>query len=142
MSHFSECDWTLSGDSKRLEGEAAAEVKLRESTLAALGINPLVPYDFALTDIERSDKRKPPRGNSRMTPRKVARAAGLRFYISGRACPAGHTVERRVSNGGCPLCDSEWTDCHRDRRKAFWRESKQRGRDRAKLDATLHTDLT
>lgn len=34
----------------------------------------------------------------------AAKAAGLKRYISGRPCPAGHVGERFVSNYGCVEC--------------------------------------
>jgi 5-methylcytosine-specific restriction endonuclease McrA len=36
--------------------------------------------------------------------RKAARAAELKRFFSGKPCPNGHIVERRVDNGSCVAC--------------------------------------
>lgn len=38
------------------------------------------------------------------TPRKVARAAGKKYYISGKRCPQNHDSRRYVSTGQCVVC--------------------------------------
>lgn len=43
-------------------------------------------------------------GSFEAEARAAAKAAGLKRYVSGRACPKGHTGERFVSNCGCVAC--------------------------------------
>ena len=45
--------------------------------------------------------------------RKTARAAGLKFFSTGRPCREGHYCERYVTSGGCTFCYRE--------RGALWR---------------------
>ena len=98
---------------------------------------PLSPYSSPMMDtlpVQPRVTRKPrsgnPNGNPRETPRKDARLRGDSYYLSGKACPAGHWSKRRVSNGGCVACGENWTAANRDAARLHWRESKQRIRER------------
>jgi hypothetical protein len=39
--------------------------------------------------------------------RKEAKASGLRYYFTGKACPQGHLSERLVFNSSCRACQRE-----------------------------------
>ena len=57
--------------------------------------------------------------------RKEAREKNILYYLTGKPCKKGHFTKRRVSNGGCVMCDKEHTD--------RWREAnpdKKREKDR------------
>lgn len=57
--------------------------------------------------------------------RREAREKGVLHYLTGKPCKKGHFTKRKVSNGGCVICDKEHTD--------RWREAnpdKKREKDR------------
>jgi hypothetical protein len=57
--------------------------------------------------------------------RKEAQEKGIRYYLTGKPCKKGHLTKRKVSNGGCVICNKEHTD--------RWREAnpdKKREKDR------------
>jgi hypothetical protein len=39
--------------------------------------------------------------------RKEAKARGVRYYFTGKACPQGHLSERVVFNSSCRACQRE-----------------------------------
>jgi 5-methylcytosine-specific restriction endonuclease McrA len=62
-----------------------------------------------------------------------ARSAGLTRYFTGKPCPQGHVVERRVSNWKC-------LQCARDEFSATMRVDPVRSRARAKAYAKRHPE--
>ena len=45
-----------------------------------------------------------------ITTRKQAIERSLTRYFTGKACPRGHIVERRVDNCGCAQCHNEYAE--------------------------------
>lgn len=113
VSHFSEFDFSLTGDSrKRPESEMKASRAKRERTLAGMGIVPLSPYDSAMmagTVPPGLPKIRPGKGNWRDTPRKRAKMACALYYVSDRVCNKNHLpVKRYTSTGQCVACVIVW----------------------------------
>jgi HNH endonuclease len=50
--------------------------------------------------------------NHPIVTRAEARAAGSKFYFTGKECPRGHVVLRRVSSGSCTECSTLWKREH------------------------------
>jgi len=57
--------------------------------------------------------------------RKVAKASGLKWYFTGKACCNGHVAERLVSNGSCD-------DCTRARARKHYAENIDASREYAR----------
>jgi hypothetical protein len=54
--------------------------------------------------------------------RDTAAAAGHRRYFTGKACPAGHFVERYTLNGYCVACQGEINRADRSRIRGLLRK--------------------
>ena len=61
--------------------------------------------------------------------RKAAQALGLNRYFTGKACPAGHIAEKRVSCYGCVACARLKTRAWNDEKVAPRKERAQKARE-------------
>jgi hypothetical protein len=60
--------------------------------------------------------------------RAAAKAAGLKTYYTGKACPKGHVVERQVGNSNCVCCANERHRQYRAKNAEALREYNQQYR--------------
>lgn len=109
MTHATEFDFSLRGWTPDADAaDAKIEAVKRKATLAEMGIAALDPYGSALMTAEPKIKAKSRAVRlawvNRPTPRKDARVAGLKFYISDKRCPANHDSRRYTSTGMCVAC--------------------------------------
>ena len=51
-----------------------------------------------------------------------AKAQGLNGYFTGKPCKHGHVDVRRVSNGQCVTCASDWAKSHRKDNPELWQK--------------------
>ena len=89
-------------DADKAEAEAA-----RKATLLQMGIKPLVAFSSEMMDAPVPEPRKDAAlagWANRPTPRKDAQAAGEKYYVSGKPCPANHKSRRYTSTGQCVAC--------------------------------------
>lgn len=73
--------------------------------------------------------------------RKDAKAAGLKRYFTGKACPHGHVAERSVSGKTCIECGvaSQQTPAHREYQREYAKTPAQRKRRRTYMGLYART---
>lgn len=116
---------------------------MRQRRKALLGTNPFLALDL--------DGRAPGHYRPVMTTmtRGEARARGLKQYVTGRPCVAGHIVERYVSTGQCEECLKAhhrcWRQSNAERERKLAREqykaNPDKFRKKAAAWATAHPDI-
>lgn len=66
--------------------------------------------------------------------KSAAREAGLKKYASAKLCPSGHFSERRVADGGCIDCKTQYYADNKDRILEYFKSKRQENLEKARAD--------